>query len=81
MHVTASLTSVGVPTLVVHGDSDPLIQSSGGLALAEAILGAELRLVPGMGHALPTPLLDELAGAVAANARRAQVPSQGTLAV
>jgi len=60
---------------VVHGGSDPLIRPSGGVALAGAIPGAELRIVPGMGHALPTPLLDELAGAAAANARRAQLPS------
>jgi len=73
--LTASLGSVGVPALVVHGGSDPLIRPSGGEALAGAIPGAELRIVPGMGHTLPTPLLDELAGAAAANARRAQLPS------
>jgi pimeloyl-ACP methyl ester carboxylesterase len=45
-----------VPTLVIHGRSDPLIQLSGGLRTAEIIPGANLLLLHDMGHDLPRPL-------------------------
>jgi pimeloyl-ACP methyl ester carboxylesterase len=54
------------PALVLHGDADPLIRLSGGLATARAIPGAKLVVFPGMGHDLPTALqpviADEIAG-------------------
>ncbi|WP_290061424.1 alpha/beta fold hydrolase [Amycolatopsis solani] len=42
-----------VPALVVHGARDPLVHLSGGRATARAIPGANLDIVPGMGHDLP----------------------------
>lgn len=68
---TEALHDVSVPTLVVHGDSDPLVDSSGGKATAEAVPGAELWLVPGMAHDLPAALHTEIADRIAANCRRA----------
>jgi pimeloyl-ACP methyl ester carboxylesterase len=60
----AALRSVTAPTLVVHGDADPLIRPAGGRATAAAVPGARLVLYPGMGHDLPRPLwpamLDEI---------------------
>jgi pimeloyl-ACP methyl ester carboxylesterase len=50
---TAKLAEVRLPTLVVHGDADPLVHVSGGRATAAAISGAELLEVEGMGHDLP----------------------------
>ena len=50
---TPSLAEVRLPTLVVHGDADPLVDVSGGRATAAAIRGAELLEVEGMGHDLP----------------------------
>ena len=50
---TARLAEVRVPTVVIHGAEDPLIEVSGGRATAAAISGAELLVVPGMGHDLP----------------------------
>jgi len=69
--LTASLRAVSVPVVVVHGDADPLVRPTGAVALADAIPGAELRIVEGMGHVLPAPLLGHLAEIVAANAHRA----------
>lgn len=46
------LRSIGVPTLVVHGDRDPLIAVSGGRRTAELVSGARLLIVDGMGHHL-----------------------------
>jgi pimeloyl-ACP methyl ester carboxylesterase len=53
---TRALKSIRVPTLVIHGDADPLINVSGGRATARAIPGSELRIYPGMGHDLPPEL-------------------------
>jgi len=57
---TAALRSLDVPTLVVHGEDDPLVPIGGGLATAEAIPGAELWTVPGLGHDLPRALWPEM---------------------
>ncbi|QMU67229.1 alpha/beta fold hydrolase [Streptacidiphilus sp. P02-A3a] len=68
---TAGLRGVTAPTLVLHGMADPLIDRSGGEATARAVPGAELLLLPGMGHDLPEPLWPDIADAVAANAAQA----------
>jgi len=44
---------VMVPTLVIHGVADPLIRVEAGRATAEAIPGATLLEIEGMGHDLP----------------------------
>lgn len=62
---TAGLRTVRCPTLVIHGEADPLVDPSGGRATAEAVPGASLWLVPGMGHDLPPALFDEIADRVA----------------
>ena len=41
-----------MPTLVIHGTADPLVPVEGGKDTAQAILGAELMLIEGMGHDL-----------------------------
>ncbi len=53
---TARLRSVHVPTLVLHGADDPLVDVSGGRATADAIPDAELIIFDGMGHDLPRAL-------------------------
>jgi pimeloyl-ACP methyl ester carboxylesterase len=53
---TADLAEVRVPTLVIHGADDPLIQLSGGHATAAAIPDAELMVIDGMGHDLTRQL-------------------------
>jgi pimeloyl-ACP methyl ester carboxylesterase len=53
---TTALAEIDVPTVVIHGAADPLIEVSGGEALARAIPGAELHVVEGMGHDLPRAL-------------------------
>ena len=46
----ALLRQVRCPTLVLHGDSDPVIPAAAAKDTAESIPGAELIIVPGMGH-------------------------------
>jgi pimeloyl-ACP methyl ester carboxylesterase len=68
---TDALRTLKVPTVIIHGDSDPLVDVSGGRATAAAIPGAELLVIPGMGHDLPEAEWSRIADAIAANAARA----------
>jgi pimeloyl-ACP methyl ester carboxylesterase len=52
----AGLAQVRVPTLVLHGEADPLVRLAGGRATAAAVPGARLVTYPGMGHNLPSAL-------------------------
>ena len=47
------LGSVKAPTLVIHGVADPLVPIAGGYDTAEAIPGAKMLAIEGMGHSLP----------------------------
>ncbi len=49
-----ALKDVRTPTLIIHGDEDPLIPVEGGIDTAETIPGAELMIIEGMGHTIPT---------------------------
>ncbi len=46
----ALLRELRCPTLVLHGADDPVIPAAAGKDTAESIPGAELVIVPGMGH-------------------------------
>jgi pimeloyl-ACP methyl ester carboxylesterase len=63
------LTSVEVPTLVIHGRDDTLIQPSGGLRTAELIPGANLLLIGDMGHDMPEPLWPTIVDAVVSHTK------------
>jgi pimeloyl-ACP methyl ester carboxylesterase len=65
------LKTITVPTLVVHGTEDPLMSVVGGKDTAANIPGAELRIIPGMGHDLPMPLAKTIADAIVSAASRA----------
>jgi pimeloyl-ACP methyl ester carboxylesterase len=69
---TADLGSVSVPTLVVHGAQDSLVNVSGGRATAAAIPGAELLVVEGMGHDLPRAVWPQLIDRIGALVERAE---------
>ena len=65
------LAGVIAPTLVIHGEGDPLVPVEGGRDTAAHIRGAKLKTIPGMGHDLPLALVDEIADAIAAHAHAA----------
>jgi pimeloyl-ACP methyl ester carboxylesterase len=62
------LRSVTTPTLVIHGDADPLIPLAGGRDTAEAIPGARLMVIEGMGHDLPRGAWPRIVDAIARHA-------------
>jgi pimeloyl-ACP methyl ester carboxylesterase len=70
---TAGLRRLDVPTVVIHGEADPLVPLRAGVATAKAIPGAELIKIPGMGHDMPKELWPTFVEAIAKNAERAVV--------
>ena len=65
------LKTIKAPTVVVHGEDDPLVPLEGARDVAANIPGAEFRLLPGMGHVLPPALVKDIADAITAAASRA----------
>jgi len=53
---SALLARIQAPTQIIHGEADPLVPVPAAPDLAAKIKGAELDLVPGMGHDLPPSL-------------------------
>jgi pimeloyl-ACP methyl ester carboxylesterase len=62
---------IAVPTAIMAGDSDRLIDFAASLELHELIPGSTLRIFPGMGHELPRALWDDLVHELRENADRA----------
>jgi pimeloyl-ACP methyl ester carboxylesterase len=69
---TAALRRLSVPTVVIHGEADPLVPLRAGIATARAIPGAELVRIPGMGHDMPRELWPTFVDAISRNAERAR---------
>jgi pimeloyl-ACP methyl ester carboxylesterase len=53
---TLDLQQLQIPSLIIHGDIDPLVPVECGIATAAAIPGATLKIMEGMGHTLPMQL-------------------------
>ena len=67
------LRTITAPTVVIHGEDDPLVPLAGGRDTAENIPGAELRIVPGVGHEMPPAVQDEFIAGILAAVERARV--------
>ena len=63
------LAQVRTPTLVLHGEDDPLVKLEAGEDTARHISGARLVTIPGWGHDIPLPLVPRVAGEIVAHAR------------
>jgi pimeloyl-ACP methyl ester carboxylesterase len=62
------LAGLSLPTMVLHGDRDPLVNVSGGRRTAELVPGAQLRILEGMGHDMPPAYWDRIVAGVLDNA-------------
>jgi len=65
------LGSIRVPTRIIHGRADPLVPVAAGHDLKAKIRAAQIDIVEGMGHDLPTPLYPRFVDGIAAAAGRA----------
>jgi pimeloyl-ACP methyl ester carboxylesterase len=70
-NIKPALSSIRVPTLVIHGSEDPLVPVEGGKDTAEAIPGAELLIIEGMGHSIPIQVWPKIVDAITKNASKA----------
>jgi pimeloyl-ACP methyl ester carboxylesterase len=66
----STLKNITVPTVVVHGDEDPVVPLAAGKDVAESIPNAELRIMPGMGHDIPESLVEAVSDAIVSAASR-----------
>lgn len=64
------LSELDKPTLVLHGDKDPIVRTRGGRVTAKRITAARYLELPGVGHDLPQALWSRVATEVRANADR-----------
>ncbi|WP_296949490.1 alpha/beta fold hydrolase [uncultured Massilia sp.] len=71
---TPQLQSITAPTLVVHGAADPLVPLACGVDTAQAVPGARLEVIEGMGHDLPGQLLERLLALIDAHAHGKMAP-------
>jgi pimeloyl-ACP methyl ester carboxylesterase len=67
------LRCITAPTVVIHGEDDPLVPLAGGRDTAENIPGAELIIVPGVGHEMPAATQDVFVEGILSAVRRARV--------
>lgn len=63
-----ALQNVTAPTLVIHGDADPLVPLAAGMATAQAVPGARLMVIEGLGHGSPPSVWPQLIEAVTRHA-------------
>lgn len=67
----ARLSEIEVPTIVVHGEEDPLVPLAAAEEIAERVNDAELRTLSGYAHDLPVELVPEFVDAIQTVAERA----------
>ncbi len=65
------LLSLKIPTLVIHGQDDPLIPVEAGKDTARVIPGASLLIINGMGHDMPKGAWAEIVDAISKHAVQA----------
>jgi pimeloyl-ACP methyl ester carboxylesterase len=58
------LKNLKIPTLVIHGTEDPVINYAHGVVCAKVIPGAKLLLLKGVGHEIPSVIVPEAVEAV-----------------
>ena len=62
--VRERLQEIAVPTIVLQGTDDSLFETADARFLSQQLPNAELRLIPGAGHALPVTHGNEVVLAV-----------------
>lgn len=60
LHQQVIKKMIKVPTLIIHGDQDPIFPLDHAAALKQAIPHAQLAIIPGMGHGLNTHFYTDL---------------------
>lgn len=73
------LKTIEAPTLVVHGDADPLVPLACGVDTARHVPYSRLEVIEGMGHDLPSRLVPRLAELIGEHANATEsTPTEAT---
>ena len=75
---TREVAQITAPTLVIHGDRDPMVAPTGGWATSRAIPRSRLLTIGGMGHDLPAGACAELVEAISEHVRAAERRAEAT---
>ena len=71
-----ALKALRMPVAIVHGSADKMVHVSGGRATARVIPGAELLVIDGMGHDMPSELFETYTEVIRRTADRARESNQ-----
>ena len=70
---TRAVRQIKAPTLVIHGNEDPLVRAACGIETAQVIRegggNATLSMIEGMGHDFPLPLIPHIAAQIAVHCK------------
>ena len=76
---TSALSGIKAPTLVIHGSADSLIPVEAGRETARVIPGADLMIIDGMAHDLPTGVWMNIADAISKHIKRLNIYLKDTI--
>ena len=65
----SALANLEVPSLVIHGNADPLVPLAAGEDTAKALANGRIAVLDKLGHDLPDPMLPEIAGHIVEHVR------------
>ncbi|MDH4396857.1 MAG: alpha/beta hydrolase [Limnobacter sp.] len=74
---TPNLRKIKAATLVIHGDKDPLVSTTGAYATADAIPNSKLVIVPGMGHYISPEVAPMLADLIVGHTKKGTCSNEG----
>jgi pimeloyl-ACP methyl ester carboxylesterase len=66
---TGRLAEITTPTLVIHGELDPIVPLANARAICDQIVNCRLHVLRGVGHELPVDSIDEIVRAIIQHVR------------
>ncbi len=69
-NIKPRITSIVVPTIVIHGSEDPFNLIEAGKDIATTIPEAELLILDGMGHSFPSEIIPQIINVIVANSNK-----------
>jgi pimeloyl-ACP methyl ester carboxylesterase len=70
---TGRFREISCPTLVLHGEEDPILPVENGRAIAGGITGTSLTVLPKVGHEIPRPSISDIVDQIAGHVWAAQI--------
>ena len=69
----ARLANVQIPSLLLHGDHDPLVDKFGSIDLAATIPNSRLLIIEKLGHDLPEPVIPKILESIVSHIRNHRI--------